>query len=587
VNQEREASLRGLTATLVESLDDLWEFRRWLGERRPILGVDIETGGLSFKDRIRTVQFGDAGRGGFCLPYADWRGAIKETLEQYYGPIVGHNWKFDAGRLAYNGISVPWSKAHDTMFMLSLVDSLGPKALKPAAAMHIGPLARSGQKSLSTAMMKNKWTWDTVPIDFPAYWQYGVMDTCITAMLAEELWPQVQPYREAYDLEMAVSRVLSEMELRGARIDLDYIHQTRAELVEELEQIVAQLGGVNQNASGQIIAALVNQGATFTKRTEKGQLSTDDEVMEELENEGFEMAGMIRTARADYKVIHSYFDNWVREEIGGFLHPSINQLAARTSRMSVTNPALQTLHKTKRVRRAFIPREGNKMVLVDYSNQEVRIAGHFSGDEAILRAFAEGRDLHSETAKRIYGEDGGCTHESHLKCKHRVVGKTGFLGKLYGSGVDTFAATVGLSNSEAANIHRALDEIYPGLARTMAQVTRAVQQRGRELGGGNGYVTLIDGRRIMVPANQGYKGLNALIQGSAATVLKRAIVDLDLAGLGETMVLPIHDELMFDVPIGELDEVVPLIAKTMTRNDFRVPLTVDPTIVDNWGVPYA
>jgi DNA polymerase I len=585
VNPEREASLKNIKLTLVESLDDLDDMRRWLGERRPILGVDIETGGLSFKDRIRTCQFGDA-RQAFCLPFEDWRGAVKEVLAKYQGPLVGHNVKFDYSRLAFNGIDVPWARTHDTMFLCAINDSLGPKALKTAAKLHIGPLAGAGQNALKHGMNSNGWGWDTVPVDFPPYWGYACLDTSITAILAEELWPKVQYAREAYDLEMAVSRVLSDMEIRGVRIDVEYIHRMRAELVDELEQLSAQLGGINPNAAGQIITALINQGAQLTKLTEKGQLSTDDEVMKELEEQGFEMAGLIRGSRADYKIIHSYFDNWLKSEIDGFLHPSINQLAARTHRMSVTQPALQTLHKSKRVRRAFVPREGNKLVLVDYENQEVRVAGHLSGDEAILRAFAEGRDLHSETAKRIFGES-ECSHDSRLKCKHRATGKTGFLGKLYGSGPDTFAATVGMPLQEATRIHHALDEVYPGLARAMAKITRTVQQRAREAGSENGWVVLPDGRKIMCPANKGYKGLNAYIQGTSAIVLKRAIVDLDLAGLGEFLVLPIHDEIMADVPENMLDEVVPLIEKTMTRTDFRVPLTVETTIVDNWGDPYS
>jgi DNA polymerase I len=585
VNSELEASLKGLKLTDVQSLDELWEFQRWLGERRNILGVDIETGGLSLKDRVRTVQFGDA-KSGYCLAYEDWRGAIREALENYSGPVVGHNIKFDWGRLQHNGLTVPWAQTHDTMMMLNIVDSLGPKALKPAAGLHIGPTARAGQNSLKKHMNANHWTWDTIPVHDPLYTGYGILDTCITAILAEELWPKVQYAREAYDMEMACSRVLCDMELRGARIDTDYVQQARAELSDELEQLIDKLGGINPNSASEIIATLINQGAQLTKVTDKGQLSTDDDVMRELEEQGFEMAGLIRGSRANYKIIHSYFDNWLREEIDGFLHPSINQFTdrGRTGRMSVTNPALQTLHKSKKVRRAFIPREGNLLVFTDYSNEEVRLAGHVSGDEAIIRAFAEGRDLHTETAKRVFGTSDGCTHES--KCKHRSVGKTGFLGKLYGSGVDTFAKTVGMSAADASVIHHKLDELYPGLARTMSKVTQVVQRRARELDSNNGYVVLPDNRKIMIPANAGYKGLNGLVQGTAAIVLKRAIIDLDLAGLGDFLIVAIHDELMFDAPKELVPEVVPQIERIMTREDFRVPLTVESDIVENWGVKY-
>jgi DNA polymerase I-like protein with 3'-5' exonuclease and polymerase domains len=120
----------------------------------------------------------------------------------------------------------------------------------------------------------------------------------------------------------------------------------------------------------------------------------------------------------------------------------------------------------------------------------------------------------------------------------------------------------------------------------MAQVTRSVQARAREAGTSQGYVTLIDGRRIQVPANQGYKGTNALIQGSCATVIKRAMVDLDLAGLAGYLLFPIHDELGFDVPTNQLDEVVPELVRIMERKDFRIPLTVEPEVVSDWGEKY-
>jgi DNA polymerase-1 len=587
MNPEIEATLRDLKITFVESLDELDSFRRWLGERRPILGVDTETSGLSrTKDKIRLYQFGDA-RGGYALPYEDWRGAVKEVLAKYEGPLVLHNAKFDAGMTEQDGIKWPWERTHDTLVMCALNDSLGPKGLKPAAALHIGPTAKAGQSALSHAMMKHGWTWGTVPVNFPPYYIYGVLDTCLTAILAEQLWPRIQYAREAYDLEMAVSRVLCDTEGRGARVDVPYITSERDVLYQELEGFAEQLGGVNPNSGGQIIAALMAQGAKFTKVTEKGQLSTDDDVMKELEDEGFEIAGLIRKSRANYKIAGSYFTNWLKEaDSDGFLHPSINQLAAKTSRMSITKPALQTLHKSKRVRRAFIPRDGNRLVFIDYANEEVRVAGHYSGDEAIIKAFAEGRDLHSETAKRIFGEVDGCLHEASLKCKHRAVGKTGFLGKLYGSGVDTFADTVGMPKHEATKIHQAIAEAYPGLERFMAQVTRSVQARAREAGTSQGYVTLIDGRHIQVPANQGYKGTNALIQGSCATVIKRAMVDLDLAGLAGYLLFPIHDELGFDVPTNQLDEVVPELVRIMERKDFRIPLTVEPEVVSDWGEKY-
>jgi DNA polymerase I len=585
--------LDGIKLTLVQSLDELDEFRRWLGERRPIMGVDTETTGLSLvRDTIRTTQFGDA-VAGWTLPQDEWRGAVREVMTRYKGPMVFHNIKFDAGKLIKDGLPFPWARMHDTMPMLHLVNSLGPKALKPAAALHIGPKARAGQKSLGAAMMKHGWTWSTVPVDFPLYWAYGAMDTCLTAILAEQLWPQVQPYREAYDLEMACSRVLTDMEIRGIRIDTEYVETTSAQLLDELGPLTEKLGGLNPNSPTQIIGAMIAAGAKMTKRTDKGQLSTDDEVLSELAAQGFELAGLVLESRSIRKITGTWFRSFLRfRDSDDLIHASINQFAGgerggagKTGRMSVSgDSALQTLPRKALVRNAIVAREGNALALFDYDNEELRVAAHFSGDERMLAAFSEGRDLHTESAIRIYGTE-QCNHEAHLKCIHRQVGKTGMFSKAYGAGIPTFSDTVGLPVAEAAVIYRALDEIYPGMARTMAQVTRAVQQRAK--GGETGFVTLIDGRQLRVPADKPYMGFNYLIQGSCATVLKRALVDLDLAGFGDYMVLPIHDEVVFDIPTGLIEDTVPQIKEIMTRRDFRVPLTVGSKIVKRWGEAYA
>jgi DNA polymerase-1 len=568
--------LDDIKLTLVETLDELDDFRRWLSERRTVLGLDIETTGLSLaKDKIRTVQFGD-GKAAWVLPYEEWRGAIRQVLTDYEGSYVLQHAKFDAGFLIRDGLPFPWERAHDTMFMSHLTNSLGPKALKAAAAYYVDEKARSGQFSLGKAMRQGHWDYDTVPIGLPVYWGYGALDTALTALLAEELWPRIQPYRQAYDLEMACERVLCEMELRGVRIDVAYCQSEKVRLELELEQALERLGDVNPSAPVQVIEALLAAGAPLTKRTQKGQLSVDDEVLQELAQAGYALANDVQQARWLRKVVSSYFENFLSFRSGDRLRPHINQLAARTGRMSVTEPALQTLPRARVVRDAFIPSEDHKLVLVDYDNQELRVAAHFSGDEGMLEAFSEGRDLHGESARRIFGE--GYT------TAQRATGKAAMFAKAYGAGPAKFALTTGLRPDEAAQVFHTLDEIYPGMARTMAEVTNRVRERAA--GNEYGYIGLVDGRHLKVPADKAYMGFNYLIQGSCAVVLKQALVDLDLAGLGQFAVLPVHDEIVFDVPSDDVEEVVPLIKDVMTREDFKAPLTVGATVVDRWGEKY-
>lgn len=557
----------------METLDELDEFRRWLGERRPVLGLDIETTGLSLaKDTIRTVQFGDA-NDGWVLPYGDWRGAIKEVVEVYEGKFVLQHAKFDAGFLTRDGVKFPWNRTHDTMFMSFLLNSMGPRSLKQASAVHVDPYATAGESSLRKAMTKHRWTYATVPITYPGYWGYAAIDTVLTARLAEVLWPQIQYAREAYDLEMACERVLMEMELRGVRIDVDYCIEQFDILQEEMTELGVKLNGINPNAPAQVIDALVRAGATWNKRTEKGQLSVDDEVLSDLAEKGFEVAGWVLEARSAAKMSGSYFENFLNYNNDGKLNPHINQVQARTGRMSITEPALQTVPKAALVRNAFIPDEGNKLLLCDYDNEELRMAAHFCADENMLAAFAEGRDLHGELAQKLYGDN--------YTSKQRKTAKACMFAKAYGAGITKFALSSGLPLDEATRVFRTIDVVYPGMARSMAEVTRAVQERGS--GSDFGWVKLIDGRHLQVRADKAYVGFNALIQGSCAVALKQTLVDLDLAGYGEFIRFPIHDEVVFEIPDKS---VVPEIVRVMTRNEFRAPLTVGAKVVDRWGDAY-
>ena len=569
------SSLDGVRLTLVEDFSEVEAFLRWLSERRPVLGVDLETTGLSLaKDRVRLAQFGDAQQG-WALPYEEWRGVVRHALKVYEGPVVLQHAKFDAGFLIRDGLPFPWERAHDTMFMAFLHDSQGPKSLKAAAALHVDPMARSGEKELRSAMIKHRWGYDTIPIDYPLYWGYAALDVVLTARLAEVLWPLVQPFRQAYDLEMACERVLCDMELRGIAIDVDYCVRTRDELTERLERARERLGDVNPSAPQQVVGALIRAGAKLYKKTDKGALSVDDEVLSALAPQ-YPVARDVLEARSLNKIITSYFDNFISYNDGGLLKPHINQLAARTGRMSVTEPALQTIPRTPLVRDAFVAREGRRLVLCDYDNEELRVAAHMADDENMLRAFEEGRDLHGESARRIFGE--GYTREQ------RGIGKAAMFAKAYGAGVSKFAYATGLPMEEATRVFRLLDTMYPGITRTMQKVTLAV--RDRAAGGEFGWIQLVDGRRLKVPADKPYTGFNYLVQGSCAVVLKQALVDLDMAGFGDFLVLPVHDEIVFDVPEPELDEVVPAITHTMTRWDFKAPLTAGAKVVDTWGEPY-
>ncbi len=546
----------------------------WLGERRPILGFDLETSGLSLgKDRIRLAQFGDAHRG-WAIPYDEWRGLVREILGTYEGPMVGHHLKFDAGMALNHGLPFDWKGKHDTMPMCFLADSLGPKALKDAAALYVDPRAKQAEDQLNKGMAQNRWTWATVPVDFQWYWAYGAMDTVLTATLAETLWPMIQPFREAYDIELGCERVLTNMELRGAMIDPEYCETKFEELGYEIDALTSALG-FNPNAPDQVAEALQAEGARLTKRTENNNISVTDDVLKELAPK-HKIAEQIIEARYKKKMRSTYFENFIEMNADGVLHPHINQLAARTGRMSVTNPALQTVPRGTLVRDAFTARPGNKLILIDYDNEELRVAAHVSGDATMLAAFDEGRDLHSETARRLYGD-------SFTK-EQRSTAKACMFAKAYGAGVKKFAMSTGIPPAEAEKVFRTLANLYPGMERGLQKCSQAVQDR--DDGSGYGYIVLGDGRHLKVKSDKSYVGFNARIQGECAVVLKKALIDLDAAGLGDFLVLPIHDEVMFDVAEPLVPDVREAAVEVMTRRDYRTPLTCGATVVTRWGDKY-
>jgi DNA polymerase-1 len=572
--------LNDLQLHLVDSWDEAQAFRRWLGETRRILGLDIETTGLSLKhDDIRLIQFGDA-REGWALPM-EWGGVARHALAEYDGPVVLQHAKFDASFLMRDGYPFPeWHRVHDTMMMMFLVNSAGPRGLKPGAALYVDPQARSAEAQFKAEMKKNRWDYRTIPLEHPLYWGYGAADTCLTAMLAETLWPAVQPYRQAYDLEMACERVLCGIELRGLAIDLEYVELQRESLRRRIAASSMDLpDDLNPNAPDSVAAFLEAQGVVFKQFTPTGKPSMAKEVLDELA-EDYPIVRTVLSVRSDSKLLGSYFDHFAHHAIpaAGYhtIHPQVRQLEAATGRMSVVQPAMQTLPKTAYVRDAVIPRPGRKLVLADYDNEELRLIAHFSQDAAMIEAFAEGQDLHMNTARAAFGD--AATRW------HRGKAKNGIFSHAYGARTPKLAKTLGVDEATAQRVADGIDRAYPGIPRVMSQVSRLVEERAGT--GDYGYVDLPDTRRLRVPKVKAYVGLDYLVQGTGRIVMAQGLVDLDAAGLGEFLDLPVHDEVVLDVPNEDVEDAVRTAKEVMAQAQYTVPLTVSAKVVDRWGDAY-
>lgn len=564
--------------TLVDSLDEALAMREWLGQKREWLGFDIETTGLNVgSDRIRMVQVGDPSSG-WAIPYERWKGLVHDTLGRYDSSnMVAHNALFDLKFLKRDGIEIPSHLVHDTMIMSHLDSPLSANGLKPTCKRIFGPAAGAGELALSTAMGKQKWTWESVPYDFPAYWAYSALDTVLTAALAEKLYPGIasDSRGKIYEVEVAAICVIKDAELTGMRIDLDYVAHKKAELQAHADSLRPHIPLTNPNSDKQVLDYLRGLGGRFWRRTEKGNLSCDEDALLEVAEQGeqLKIAATISDWRKTVRMIRSYFENFEALQVDGTLRCSVKPVGARTGRMSITQPALQTLPRGPVVRDAFVSREGCSLVIADYDQLELRVFAHYAQEEAMLDAIRNGDDLHSFVAKSLYGED--------FTKEQRQIAKNSNFSKAYGAGTKKFAATAGITDAEAEKFMGMYDRLFPGVTRFQQEVIEQVMR--------DGYVTTVLGRKIPVERDKAYKGVNYKIQSSAtADLLKLKIVEASAAGLHDYFRLPVHDEMIYEVPDDELDEVMPVVQEVMTETEmFSCPLTATPEAYKTWGAKYA
>jgi DNA polymerase I len=571
--------LTGVEVKFVECVDDAAELMRWLGERRHILAFDTETEGLQFwRQKCRLAQFGDS-MTGWAIPFERWSGVVEEVFKRYEGRITGHNVRFDSRFMHHHGIDVGLHRMDDTMLKANAIWPDERLALKTLAELHLDSSSAAGQEMLSDAMAAGKWNWATVPVDLPQYWAYGALDTVLAARLDEHMSPMLkdQGLTDVYELECAVSNVLFGMETRGASIDVPYCEQKYNELTrysQELRQWCADVYGVSPGAKSEVIKRLQSDGITFSKRTASGALALDLDVLQRIEHP---LAQGVLNVRKAEKIANTYFRNFVELQENGRLHCSVRQVGAKTGRMSITEPALQTLPRDNSiVRRAFIPSDGNhKLVSIDYAQVEMRIFAHFAREEEMIKRIREGVDLHTAVAQVIFGTD------TPTKGQRNVTKNANF-AKVYGAGAAKFAVTAGISEAEGVEFYKTYDETFPGVRNFQQEVIETA--RSRYINEGRAYVRAPSGRLHLASEDYLYKLCNYLIQGTAADVLKEKIVALDMNGFGDLMVLPIHDEVIFNFPTDGIDETTHHAESIMQDLDsFLVPLIVEASPpMDRW-----
>ena len=602
--------LDGVQLHLVDSVEKAQEFISWLGERRPLnaIAIDTETGelpGRPRKDalspwhgRLRLVQVGD-GMTGWSIPWDDWKGVFYEAMDKFEGPIVCHNIAFEAKWFDQQSTwKMPWHRSHDTMLMAKLIDPLGSSALKRLTSQYVDEQAAAAQTVLDYGLVDNGWTWGTVPVNFDPYWQYGALDPVLTMRLFEIFWEQCapgRPFSMAYELEMNTRRIVTQMELNGARVDLNYSQKKYDELIDYTEQVKKwslDTYGLSIGSNQKLVEVFERLGSTITELTEKGQKSANADQLKMIARDGNPEAKQLAETTLGYrkslKLANTYFLNFLNDNNDGLVHPSVNTMGARTGRMSIQNPALQTLPKgDDTVRRAFLPKDDDHVIITsDLDQVEFRMFASLSQDpnliQLFLRADATGSDPFTEIGRDVYQDPSMVKSD-----KRRNLIKGVVYGRLYGAGVAKQALTAGVPEEQMRSVSNAFDENYPG----MQLFQKAVENKGldRLETEGTGYVNTWTGRRLPCDEDRVYTLVNYLIQGGAAEIFKSNLVKLDQADLTDLLIVPVHDEIVLNAPREDAEEVKELVKKCMTTTEgWAVPLTADADgPLENWGAKYA
>jgi DNA polymerase-1 len=583
--------LADVSLHLVESIDDAMALKRWLGERRDgIVGVDTESGGLSpWKSELRMVQFGDK-KTGWAVPWERWGGVALEILRAYEGQWAAHNgnhdWKFLSVKAGYD---LPWERLDDTLTMARIDDPARANGLKPLGSSLIDRRAVAGQKALDEGMAANKWNWATVPVDFPPYWIYSALDPVITAHLHDHIAPRVPAV--PYDLERAANRICTKMMMRGLQLDVPYIEKSIHAYEETSGKIRTWLESAHKitspSSSGQIRRAFERLGQEIMFWTDTGQpqftKATLDFYMAQGQNDAVkQLAKYILAVRKADKFPRDYLHKFLdMRDPGDILRMSINVMGAITSRMSVSEPPLQQLSRDeKTIRGSIVARPGMVLISCDLSQVELRMIADASGDEGLVAAIKEadatGTNVFLVIGREMYGEKISKDDPRYTQLKAFVYARA------YGAGPEALAQTAGIPAATVARIESLFNKNFPGMRRlsdALLQDALSMKRRGERAG-----VRLPSGRFIPLKPGQEYAALNYRIQGPAAEYMKRTLVNIDSSGLGDNLLLPIHDEVLLEVPEAEAEDALRVVQECMSDyTNYAVPLTASGDIMpERW-----
>jgi DNA polymerase I-like protein with 3'-5' exonuclease and polymerase domains len=412
------APLDSVQLHLVRSLDDAIEAKRWAFSRRDgPLCVDTESGGLCpERHRHRLTQLGDK-RHGWAFP-PEWFGAANEIIRDYPGELGFHNSSYDWRVLQVrDGVQPRWERTHDTLIAGHIKDSVRTAKLKPRAALEVDPRAMAGEEALSAGMSKQGWTWDTVPLGWEPYWCYGAVDPVLTAWMCDRLLPEVtSSFRASYDLERATARLCAGMSTAGMLLDVPFIERKISEITAFYEKGMAWLKNeyfLETVGSNDKVGAVLNAAGVPTMvYTDSGKPAIGKDALKFYAQMFPHAAYLIKTialCRKASDLVGKYLAKFLLlRDSEDVIHCAIWSSRARTTRMSITDPPMQTYDRdVPVVRGAYIPRPGHVFLTIDADQIEARLAAHISRDPRMIADFRHADETHEKffilAASRIYG----------------------------------------------------------------------------------------------------------------------------------------------------------------------------------------
>jgi DNA polymerase-1 len=583
----------------------------WLEQlqRAELFAFDTETTSLDYMAaRVVGVSFAvEPGRAAYVPLGHDYPGApdqldrdavlaqLKPLLEDEARAKVGQNLKYDASVLANHEVVLRGIR-FDTMLESYVLDSTATRhdmdslALKYLGqkTIHFEDIAGKGSKQL---------TFNQIRLEEAG--PYAAEDADITLRLHQALWPRLQQeqglctvYR---DIEVPLVPVLSRIERRGALLSRELLEAQSGELgkrLRELEEGAYELAGqpFNLGSPKQLGEILFDKlELPVIKKTPKGSPSTAEDVLAELALD-YPLPKLLLEYRSLSKLKSTYTDKlpeMIKPETGR-VHTSYHQAVTATGRLSSSDPNLQNIpirtEEGRRIRQAFIAPPGYRIVAADYSQIELRIMAHLSGDAGLLKAFNEGQDVHRATASEVFE-----VSLDAVSAEQRRKAKAINFGLIYGMSSFGLAKQLHLGRNEAQQYIDRYFERYPGVQRYM--------DRTRALAREQGYVETLFGRRLYLPEiNARNKmrvqaaertAINAPMQGTAADIIKRAMLAVDSwiegGGVDARMIMQVHDELVFEVASGEVEPVSREICRLMSgAAELSIPLLVEAGVGDNW-----